>query len=350
MQRKAFTLIELIAVMVVIVLLAYALIPRIGNMRAQAIRAYDEQTAITLANAIETTLTDGTLKTNNAPYEWSIVNYSNSPVSQMPYIQSPVLNSAIAMNLTNWPGYLITITNHDGSLYYYTGTGIPENGSTNLVAGSSGTGGSSGGAGIGGTAGAGGGASGSGGSGGSGGNNMYTLTYLTDGNGTISGSSSQTLSAGGTGTTVTAQPNSGYIFVGWSDSYPTSTRTDSNVQANLTVTASFAVVNTVDCSQNDSIASGPIYDLFQNNYVQARFPTFNPATTLPPDVNHQIDILEGGVFNPNISDGVLNEWVYRKYPSNTQKTSGTECSLTLMMMAPRHLAAMTLKVFLLVDT
>ena len=163
-RSRGFSLIELIAVLVVIVILAWVVIPRIGNMRAQAIRAYDEQTAIVLANAIEVTLTDGSLTTNTAPHEWGIVNYSNSPVSQMHYIASPVLNSAIAMNMTNWPGYLITITNTDGSLYYYTGHGIPENGSTNLVA--RGTGGSGGVAGIGGLAG---GASGSGGVGGSGG-------------------------------------------------------------------------------------------------------------------------------------------------------------------------------------
>ena len=163
MHRKAFTLIELIAVMVVIVILAYALIPRIGNMRAQAIRTYDEQTAITIGGAIETAITAGALTADTAPYVYPIVTTSNSPISQMPYLQNPITNISIVMPGTNWPSYTITITNHDGSTYVYTGSGIPET-NTNLVAGVGGS------AGAGGSGGGAGGAGGSGGSGGSSGN------------------------------------------------------------------------------------------------------------------------------------------------------------------------------------
>jgi hypothetical protein len=67
----------------------------------------------------------------------------------------------------------------------------------------------------------------------------YTLTYTAGANGTISGTSPQTVVSGGTGTVVTAVPSSGYKFVNWSDGVATAARTDTNVTANISVTASF---------------------------------------------------------------------------------------------------------------
>ncbi|MGG1556526.1 InlB B-repeat-containing protein, partial [Paenibacillus ferrarius] len=45
----------------------------------------------------------------------------------------------------------------------------------------------------------------------------YTLTYTTGPNGTLSGTSPQTIASGGNGTAVTAVPNAGYHFLNWSD-------------------------------------------------------------------------------------------------------------------------------------
>ena len=67
----------------------------------------------------------------------------------------------------------------------------------------------------------------------------YTLTYTAGANGTISGTTPQTVASGGTGTAVTAVPSSGYKFASWSDGIATATRTDTNVTANISVTASF---------------------------------------------------------------------------------------------------------------
>src|SRR5439155_17698368 len=84
--------------------------------------------------------------------------------------------------------------------------------------------------------------------------NTFTLTYTTDGNGTISGNATQTnIAYGSSGTAVTALPNSGFNFDHWSDTNSTSaTRTDSNVQADVTATAIFVpetqLVFTVDPS------------------------------------------------------------------------------------------------------
>jgi hypothetical protein len=67
----------------------------------------------------------------------------------------------------------------------------------------------------------------------------YTLTYATDGNGTISGTSPQTVNYGADGTAVTATPNPSYHFVQWSDGYTGNPRIDTDVTADISVTASF---------------------------------------------------------------------------------------------------------------
>ncbi len=69
----------------------------------------------------------------------------------------------------------------------------------------------------------------------------YTLTYLAGANGSISGQAIQTVNYGENGSAVTAVPNAGYQFMNWSDGSTSNPRTDVNVTANLTVTASFAL-------------------------------------------------------------------------------------------------------------
>ncbi len=71
--------------------------------------------------------------------------------------------------------------------------------------------------------------------------NTYTLTYTAGANGTISGTTPQTVNHGANGTAVTAVPNTGYHFVDWSDGVLTASRTDTNVTANISVTANFAI-------------------------------------------------------------------------------------------------------------
>ena len=73
----------------------------------------------------------------------------------------------------------------------------------------------------------------------------YTLTYTAGANGSITGDSPQTITSGENGTTVTAVANPGYHFVDWSDGVLTASRTDTNVLANVSVTANFAINTTV---------------------------------------------------------------------------------------------------------
>jgi autotransporter-associated beta strand protein len=69
-----------------------------------------------------------------------------------------------------------------------------------------------------------------------------TLTYLAGTNGTIVGQTPQTVAYGSNGTPVTAQANTGYLFVNWSDGGTNNPRTDMVVTADFTATANFAVI------------------------------------------------------------------------------------------------------------
>ncbi|MFA0814198.1 MAG: InlB B-repeat-containing protein, partial [Anaerofustis sp.] len=69
----------------------------------------------------------------------------------------------------------------------------------------------------------------------------FTLTYTTDGNGTISGTTPQSVNYGTNGTEVTAVPNTGYHFTGWSDGVTTASRTDLEVTEDINVQAQFAI-------------------------------------------------------------------------------------------------------------
>ena len=66
-----------------------------------------------------------------------------------------------------------------------------------------------------------------------------TLIYTAGANGTISGTSTQTVLYGASGTAVTAVPNTGFYFLNWSDGSTNNPRTDTIVTSNISVTATF---------------------------------------------------------------------------------------------------------------
>nr|WP_276207535.1 S8 family serine peptidase [Wenzhouxiangella sp. XN201] len=69
----------------------------------------------------------------------------------------------------------------------------------------------------------------------------YQLTYTAGANGSISGTTPQTVDHGSDGTSVEAVPDTGYHFVQWSDASTANPRTDTNVQADVTVEAEFEI-------------------------------------------------------------------------------------------------------------
>jgi len=69
----------------------------------------------------------------------------------------------------------------------------------------------------------------------------FTLTYAAGTGGSLTGEASQTVNYGGDGTAVTAVPDTGYHFVGWSDGVMANPRTDTSVTVDVVVTATFAI-------------------------------------------------------------------------------------------------------------
>ncbi len=70
---------------------------------------------------------------------------------------------------------------------------------------------------------------------------VFDLNYTAGPGGTLTGDVSQTVTEGSDGTPVTAVPDAHYHFTAWDDGVSTATRTDTNVQADLNVTALFTI-------------------------------------------------------------------------------------------------------------
>lgn len=85
--------------------------------------------------------------------------------------------------------------------------------------------------------------------------NIYSITYLSEEHGSLTGGETiQFASYGTSGTEVTAIPDEGYHFTGWSDGVLTASRTDA-ITADKTVTAQFAI-NTYTLSYQVSDGHG----------------------------------------------------------------------------------------------
>ena len=90
--------------------------------------------------------------------------------------------------------------------------------------------------------------------------NSFTLKYSAGARGSLSGDTEQTVLYGQDGSAVTAVPDTGYHFVEWSDGSTDNPRTDTNVTANIDVTASFALNEytlTVNTEGNGTVGIDP---------------------------------------------------------------------------------------------
>lgn len=89
----------------------------------------------------------------------------------------------------------------------------------------------------------------------------YTVTFLAGNGGTVSGTTQQAITDGGSGASVTAVPDNGYQFVNWTGSgYNLSVNplTVTNVTGDLTITANFELTESVSDSgdsDEDGVAS-----------------------------------------------------------------------------------------------
>src|SRR5437763_8712330 len=131
--------------------------------------------------------------------------------------------------------------------------------------------------------------------------NTYTLTYTAGANGSISGTSPQTVNYGASGSAVTAVPNTGYHFVNWSDSSTQNPRTDTNVMADISVTANFAINTytlTYTAGPNGSISGTSPQTV---NYGGSG----TPVTALANTGYHFVNWSDSSIQNPRTDTNVM---------------------------------------------
>ena len=96
----------------------------------------------------------------------------------------------------------------------------------------------------------------------------FTLSYVAGAGGTIEGTTEQSVFAGDSGTAVTAVPNEGYTFVRWSDGVTTATRTDTDINSDINVTAEFDIIaNTVDFAGGNGTVEHP-YQIANSEHLR----------------------------------------------------------------------------------
>ena len=158
--------------------------------------------------------------------------------------------------------------------------------------------------------------------------NTYTLTYTAGANGTITGTSPQTVNHGADGTPVTAVPNAGYHFVDWSDASTANPRTDTNVTANVSVTANFAI-NTYTLTYTAG-ANGTITGTSPQTVNHGADGT--PVTAVPNTGYHFVDWSDASTANPRTDTNVTaNMSVTANFAINTYTltyTAGANGSIT----------------------
>ena len=94
------------------------------------------------------------------------------------------------------------------------------------------------------------------------------LTYVAGEGGTIEGETVQSVPVGGSGMAVKAVPNEGYTFVRWSDGVTTATRTDTDINSDINVTAEFDIIaNTVDFAGGNGTVEHP-YQIANSEHLR----------------------------------------------------------------------------------
>jgi len=105
----------------------------------------------------------------------------------------------------------------------------------------------------------------------------YTATYNSGGNGTITGTSVQTINHGESTTAVTATPSANYHFVSWNDGVLAATRLDTSLTSSITKTASFAIdAHAITFSANGGIGGSTLSVNYNENAI-ASAPTVSKS-------------------------------------------------------------------------
>ncbi|KRB78106.1 hypothetical protein ASE01_08080 [Nocardioides sp. Root190] len=129
----------------------------------------------------------------------------------------------------------------------------------------------------------------------------YTLTYSAGAGGTLGGTTPQTVEHGSDGTAVTAVPDTGHRFVQWSDGSTANPRTDTDVVADVSVTAQFAVL-----SHRLQYAADTGGSITGDADQTVDHGTDGTAVTAVPDTGHRfVQWSDGSTTNPRTDTAVV---------------------------------------------
>jgi hypothetical protein len=147
----------------------------------------------------------------------------------------------------------------------------------------------------------------------------FILTYTAGANGSIIGTTPQTVTYGTNGTAVTALPALGYHFVKWSDDSTQNPRTDLNVTADITVQASFAINMIVKCN----VAAGKTQYTGDSDFndMKDSFTASGTMSVVPGDLN-TIDHIDVNIVSAD-GNSIFFESNDFNYIRNVQKNKFT---------------------------
>jgi len=134
--------------------------------------------------------------------------------------------------------------------------------------------------------------------------NTYTLTYIPGNNGTISGTTPQTVNYGGSGAAVTAVADANYHFVNWSDLSTNNPRTDANVTADHTFTANFAFTTPSYTLTYSANANGHLTGITSQTVLSGANGT--AVTAVANSGYHFVNWSDASTSNPRTDTNVLN--------------------------------------------
>lgn len=131
---------------------------------------------------------------------------------------------------------------------------------------------------------------------------VYTLSYAAGANGTVSGTASQSVSNGGSGTAVSAVPSIGHRFTQWSDGSTANPRIDINVVADVSVTANFEIN-----SYTLSYAAGSNGSLTGAALQTVNHGGSGAAVTAVPAAHYRfVQWSDGSTVNPRTDSNVIS--------------------------------------------
>lgn len=141
----------------------------------------------------------------------------------------------------------------------------------------------------------------------------HTVTYVAGENGSITGKLIQQVAEGTSGTTVSALPDEGYVFAGWSDGVKTMSRREEKVMKDITLTAYFVKEVTVTY---EAVLGGSI----QGETVQKTgVGLYGSEVTAIPDIGYVFAGWSDGWKLATRKDVGLTDVTYVAYFAEAQK-------------------------------